>query len=85
MLTWVRVTKVNFFVTSFTHETWRAFAGEVVDEVSTIGAKNTRFFSTVVDVDFTVGPGPSGRTVALVSSLKKWCTSTTVQAYVNTS
>ena len=55
---------------SLSGKSGRTIASEVVDQIGTVGAQETRLLGAVVDVDVTQDTLPSSRTVANISTLE---------------
>jgi len=55
---------------SLSGKSGRTIASEVVDQIGTVGAQETRLLGAVVDVDVTQDTLPSSRTVTDISTLE---------------
>jgi hypothetical protein len=67
----VRVqTDIVLDLASLSGKSGRTIASEVVDQVGTVGAQETRLLGAVVDVDVAQDTLPSSRTVTDISTLE---------------
>lgn len=76
--------EVDFLVAAFAGEAGRAVAGEVGNQVSTVGAEQARSLGAIVGVDFAALTFPARRTIALVTALLKSHASSAVVARIST-
>lgn len=75
--------QVDLLVAAFAGESGRTITGEVGDQVSAVGAEQTRSFGTIVGVDFAALTFPSWQAIALVAALLKGHARRTVVARIS--
>lgn len=75
--------QVDLFMATFAGESGRTVAGEVVDQISAVGAEQARSLGAIVSVDFAALTLPSWQAVALVASLLKSYARRTVVARIS--